>query len=175
MRTTEVPQHRTERHLLESMREEAQQAVLRLERELHEAKGNHSRAVERLAHLQALLALDESGEHVARGETDMKSRPASSSPARIARGQQVDSRAVNAAVDVLKTAGAPMHYREIYAAIEREGVLIRSSNPANTLLTRMLRDGRFKPASGRGFYELTLTGDHQHHRALSQRRETGAA
>lgn len=156
--------------VLENLRAQAQTEVIEAERTLGLAQEAHRTAVERLSHVQALLRLSGANQS---NEGELRPPPPSASPTTAAspevnggspRASAGDTRAVDAAEEVLRAAGKPLHYREIYAAIEREGVLIRSSNPANTLLTRMLRDGRFGPSGQRGFYELVSDGTHQHYR-----------
>ncbi len=158
---TRVPQ---ESELLETLRERAQADVDRCQQELEAAKRAHTLALERLSHIQALLELNH---RVADGLLDP---PAHSTPS--AQGERVaapDSRAVDAAFALLQNRGSGLHYREIYSEIERQGILIRGASPANTLLTRMLRDGRFRPAGPRGFYEIDPKGGHRHFRPTRQR------
>lgn len=157
-----------ERSLLEELRARAREEVERCLRALDAAKRAHTLAVERLSHLQALLELEK---QTPDGPLDAQRESPPSAQREHAAAP--DSRAVDAAFDLLKGRGAALHYREIYSEIERQGILIRGASPANTLLTRMLRDGRFRPATPRGFYELAPEG-HRHFRA-TRHRARGAA
>jgi len=169
--------------LLQELREKAQAEVLGAEEQLRNAKEAHARAVEKLSHVQALLALESGESEMVTHREESTSKKAAAGSSRVPRpsgpSEQTavtgsgDKAAVDAAAGVLEQAGRPMHYREIHSVVERNGVLIRSTNPPNALLTRMLRDGRFKPSSQRGFYELAPAGDHHHYRATKTRK--GAA
>ena len=59
------------------------------------------------------------------------------------------------AAEVLTEHG-PLHYRELWAQVERRGGVITSSNPAAVLLTRISRDERFAKAKKRGVYKLVI-------------------
>lgn len=161
------------REVLVRMRDEAQREVLQAERDLNVAQEAHKRSIEKLAHVQALLRLA-TAPVPSMGEPPM-SRRSSSAPgvSELDGGHGVPpashGQAVDAAAAVLEDAGKALHYREIYTAVERQGVLIRSSNPPNTLLTRMLRDGRFRPAGQRGYYELARGDAHHHYRPARER------
>jgi hypothetical protein len=143
---------------LHRMREAALRAFEDAKAQLDRARVAHERAAERVQHVQALIDLE---------------RPASETRASISKSNSgTDSSATDAAVQILKQR-APLHYRELYAEVERLGVMIKSASPANTFLTRMLRDGRFRPTGQRGYYELAPEG-HEHFRPIPQRKK-GAA
>jgi HB1, ASXL, restriction endonuclease HTH domain len=153
---TGVPQGAS---VLEDLRARAQADVDRCQQALESAKNAHARSVERLSHIKALLDL----------EQEVLDGPSLATPNREPTAQRdrigvPDSKAVDAAFSVIESRGTPMHYRDIYSEIERQGILIRGASPANTLLTRMLRDGRFRPAGARGFYEIDPNGGHRHFR-----------
>jgi hypothetical protein len=158
MRDTTVTQQ--DRAWLEQLCARAKEEVERCRVEVEGAKNRHARAIERLAHLQALLALDQ--------RTDGPHEPASNGSANGAAN--TDRLAVDIAAQVLAERNEAMHYREIFEEVQHRGVLIKGANPANTLLTRMLRDGRFKPAGGRGCYVLDANAQHKHFR--SERRSS---
>jgi hypothetical protein len=147
--------------VLEQLRSRAQDELSQCQLELDVAKQRHAQAIERLAHVQALLDfedrhLDIQGPHLV---------PALA----LASPQTSDTRAVDQAAAFLEERGTPVHYRDIYAELERRGVLIKGASPANTLLTRMLRDGRFKPAGPRGAYVLDPNAEHRHFRSERRR------
>ncbi len=157
MRDTGVtPQDRA---LLEELYIRAKESVESCRQEAEAARQRHAQAVERLAHLQALLDLDRPPERA--NQQGVK-------PATDANGG-LDRQAVDIAAQVLAERNTAMHYRDIYEEIQRRGILIRGANPANTLLTRMLRDGRFKPAAQRGSYVLDTHAEHKHFRSDGRR------
>ena len=59
------------------------------------------------------------------------------------------------AVDLLEERNEPMHYRDMAAVLQGEGVYIPGKDPAATLLSRMSRDSRFKRTKRRGVYALS--------------------
>lgn len=153
--------------LLVDLKRQAQAEVDRCQQALDAAKRAHALAVERLSHVNALLDLEDQARNGA-GRA-----PASVDVVQADRGATLDSRAVDAAFALIQTRGTPLHYREIYSEIERQGIVIRGASPPNTLLTRMLRDGRFRPAGPRGYYEVDPNGSHRHFRASRQRTPGG--
>lgn len=144
-----------DRKWLEELRQRAKSDVDACWADVESAKQRHTQAIERLAHVQALLDLERttdpahgSGIHARADSTSAGS----------------DRQAVDMAALILAERNAAVHYREIYGELERRGVLIKGASPANTLLTRMLRDGRFKPAGPRGTYVLDTDAEHKHFR-----------
>lgn len=59
----------------------------------------------------------------------------------------------DAVIDVLTEHGAPMHFREIYAAIAESGFRTGGADPASALLTRFFNDFRLRRVA-RGTYAL---------------------
>jgi hypothetical protein len=57
------------------------------------------------------------------------------------------------AYEVLKNAGTPMHYRDLYEAILKTGFEVRGENPAANLIAHVSIDPRFKRVK-RGTYAL---------------------
>jgi hypothetical protein len=151
-----------DRNVLEQLRSRAQEELAQCQLELDEAKQRQTEAIERLAHLQALLDFED--RHLNGSVTQQVPTTVPTAP------PTADTRAVDQAAAFLEERGSPVHYREIYAELERRGILIKGASPANTLLTRMLRDGRFKPAGPRGAYILDENADHKHFRAERRRK-----
>ncbi len=60
------------------------------------------------------------------------------------------------AVDLLEQRDEPMHFRDMAAVLQGEGVYIPGKDPAATLLSRMSRDSRFKRTKRRGVYALSI-------------------
>jgi hypothetical protein len=124
-------------------------------KEVDSARQRYSQSVERLGHLQALLELERSdSERAEEARAGLDGNATS-----------VDRQAVDVAAALLAERGDPVHYREIYSELEKRGVQIKGASPANTLLTRMLRDGRFKPSGPRGCYVLDTAEEHHHFRS----------
>jgi hypothetical protein len=130
--------------------------------ELDAAKQRYALAIERLSHLQALLDLELTRLAIVPDGVSMAVDRGPAPPQRLAAAPTIDRQAVDVAAQILGERTAPMHYRDLYTEIERRGVLIKGASPANTLLTRMLRDGRFKPAGPRGSYVLDSNSEHRH-------------
>jgi hypothetical protein len=68
-----------------------------------------------------------------------------------------ERRPPDVAYDVLSGKGVPMHYKEILAGINKEGVAIGGHNPGTTLIAYLGRDKRFAKARdvGRGYWRLS--------------------
>jgi len=62
----------------------------------------------------------------------------------------------DAAFDVLQRTHSFTHYKEIAKKLQEENVTIPGKNPAATLLSRIIRDGRFKRGTKRGEYGLSI-------------------
>jgi len=63
-------------------------------------------------------------------------------------------RFIDAAFDVLKTGGTPLHYRILSERLSDGGVYVPGKDPAANLLAHMSRDQRFGRGPGRGVYGL---------------------
>jgi hypothetical protein len=58
------------------------------------------------------------------------------------------------ALGILEEHGKPMHYKDIAAEIKKRGNILIGKDPAATLLTKLIRDDRFKRVK-RGTYALS--------------------
>lgn len=93
-----------------------------------------------LRNLEELLALEEQPK-----ESDQSTRSAS-----VAGGRIPDL-----AIEILRAAGEPIHYREIARRLRETGVHIPGQDPAANLLTQIARDDRYGRTARRGVYGLT--------------------
>ena len=76
-------------------------------------------------------------------------------PARAERTTSVRSqRFIDAAHEILRTEGKPLHYRVLSQRLSEAGVYVPGKDPAANLLAHMSRDERFGRAGGRGIYGL---------------------
>lgn len=73
--------------------------------------------------------------------------------------QRVTSQKIqDAAYDILHSKGAAMHFRDLYAALEKSGMTLGGKDPASGLITYLTRDrDRFEWVS-RGTYRAKTTG-----------------
>ncbi len=100
---------------------------------------------EALLHVDALLRL----ESVADDETDSHSgvgRPAATAPG----GKLTDT-----AFEILQELRTPFHYKELAAKVLEKNGYIPGKDPSATLLSRIVRDPRFKRTQKRGVYALS--------------------
>jgi HB1, ASXL, restriction endonuclease HTH domain len=65
-----------------------------------------------------------------------------------------EAKPIDAAEQMLRDVGRPMHYQELAKMLQAGGVFIPGKNPAANLLTQMTRDRRFRK-TGRGIYAVT--------------------
>ncbi len=65
------------------------------------------------------------------------------------------SRFIDAAVEVLRSSGKPMHYKQLADQLAASGTLIPGQNPAANLVAHMSRDARFGRGLARGTYGLS--------------------
>ena len=61
-------------------------------------------------------------------------------------------------IPILEERGHPMHYREIYSALEERGFEIQGQDPGNSLLARLISTNLITRV-GRGFYTLAKQPD----------------
>jgi hypothetical protein len=79
---------------------------------------------------------------------------------------------LQAAHDLLRKRGKPVHYREIASQLLEQGVNIPGQNPAATLLSRLSRDDAFK-RFGRGVYGLATWKSRHRRETKKQSRQRG--
>lgn len=61
---------------------------------------------------------------------------------------------IETAYEILKSAGKPMHYKEIFEELKDRRIFIPGKNAPATLLAKISRDSRFKRIKKRGTYAL---------------------
>lgn len=66
----------------------------------------------------------------------------------------------DAVVELLREAGEPLHYREIYGLLAAQGVEIKGKNPPNTLLARFFDDHRLERVA-QGTYQVKVIAEVQ--------------
>lgn len=109
-----------------------------LTREIEGLNARRSEKVELLEHIEALLGV----------------QPGPISNFSLTEPVSTDESIADMVVSLLKEAGKPLHYREIYDSLSRAGrVEMAGKDPANSLLARYFKDERlYRPA--RGTYAL---------------------
>lgn len=100
---------------------------------------------EALHHVDALLRLEG---HILNSNQKKTNEPNASSVVGTAH-------ITDAAYNLLEEIHKPMHYKEIVTKLQEGGIYIPGKNPAATLLSRMIRDDRFKRIKKRGTYALS--------------------
>lgn len=127
---------------LQGRRQHLQDRLEATERELEEL-------VQRLAHVQALLGPDLSGTVISGPETveDLSQEP-----------ERADSSdPVEVAYAVLEERpGEPVYYRDLAAFVVERGGELPGADPAQTLVSRLVRDKRFIRPFRRGYYALRI-------------------
>src|SRR5207253_684757 len=107
--------------LLQALWTEAKAEVERTRDAYEVARQAYEMAVKRLSHTQALVELE------GRGHADDRPRGARPDGDISETGVAAQLDPIEAAVSLLKRTQGALHYRDIYAEIEREGILIKSA------------------------------------------------
>lgn len=118
--------------------------IERLGREASDITARLGAMEAQLRNLNELLAL----------EGHPAAEPLGSSELGLRRGS-TSRRFLDAAWEVLKQTGKPLHYRELADRLITEGIAIPGQDPPANLIAHMARDGRFGRAAGRGVYGLS--------------------
>ena len=110
------------------------EALTKVEKEIARLEKDRAKLVDRIRHLEALLG------------------KRSASPVEVHTPVE-SSVSADLVVEILREAGNPMHFRDIYKEFEARGGSMGGKDPANNLLTKYYKDPRLTRVA-RGTYAL---------------------